>query len=204
VEIAKLVLEYLKAFMSWPSIVLILGLVFIHKYQAALTGFIGRLVRGQLYGVMLEASQPIDQQKKAEQIEPVATLPQAQPGSSVEDYVRNNPTEVITEFQKVFNGYWFERCYHLLFGSQITLLEHLQTKGQDGDLYINITHYYQIFLSQAAAPTIQLADYVRFLETTKFLELQTSPDTRLRITAYGVDFLSYMKTEYPGGYYKAL
>jgi len=190
-EIVKVILDYIRVIFNWPLVVLILGFAF----RGAIGDFFRRVVRGRGYGFELEASTPAEQRKEAKE------SIQRQPEDEIEKYIKDNPKEVKKEYLRVFNGYWFERAYNLIYGTQIQLLEYLTTKQDKGDKYINLVNFYATFLQRSAFNT-QMADYLGFLIDMRFIEYagQGTTDITVKITPYGVDFLSYIKTQYPVAY----
>lgn len=187
--IAELVLQYLKALFNWPLVVLILGFTF----KDVFADFFRRLIKGKGYGIEIEASTPTAQRKEAkESIH--QSLPQAD--DEMERYIQTNPKAVKVEFIKVFNSYWFERAYNLIYGSQIKLLEYLAQKGAAGEKYENLLRFYSEFLEKSRSGT-QMADFIGFLIDMRFVEhLRNGDEITTKITPYGVDFLSYIKTQY--------
>lgn len=118
----------------------------------------------------------------------------------MEKYIRENPKQVAQEYIKTFNAYYFERAYNLIYGTQISLLEHLSQKGDQGDSYVNLFRFYNEFLSRSNLTSTQMADYIGFLRDAKFVEqFGSDNDFRIRISPYGIDFLSYIKGQYPSG-----
>lgn len=195
-EIAKLILYYLQILLTWPVIGGIIAIVFLKMFREPLSDFFQRIVRGQLYGVSIEASTPSEQQEK------VGKEPKVQSATDLETYVQNNPKEAIKEYLKVINWYWFERIYNAIYGTQITLLEHLAVKIENGDLYINLFPFYSEFQNRSKLYNIQMADYLGFLKNMVLIEiLNIGTDLKVRITPRGLDFLSYVKGQYP--YYKS-
>ncbi len=194
-EIAKLVLDYLKAFLCWPVAALILGILFLHNFKDAISDFFRRIVRGEAYGVRVEATSPSEQRKEAKEIEPILTE------TELERYISENPKQVLTDYKRVYNSYWFERGYNLIFGTQLDLLEYLIGKGSEGENYVNLTSFHNEFLKRSKTQTYQFADYLGFLRDMNFVEyVGEGADLSLRISPYGVDFLSYIKGQYPSAY----
>jgi len=76
----------------------------------------------QAYGVSLEVA---GEQQKAS----VTETHIARPENVIESYIRNNPNEVVMEFQSAYNAYFLERTLNAIFGSQLRLLKHLLVKG---------------------------------------------------------------------------
>lgn len=194
-QVANLVLEYVKALVTWPLAVFILGVIFIRTFREPISDFFRRIVRGEAYGVRLEAATPSEQKKEAEESEAFKTP------DEIEKYVKENPKEVIEQYLRVQNGYWFERAYNLIYGTQISLLEYLQTKGTDGEKYVNLVPFYTDFLSRSKLQTTQFADYLGFLAQMRFIEYEgQDTDLTARITPYGTNFLSYIQGQYTTSY----
>jgi len=193
-EIVKLVLEYFKIILSWPVITGILIIYFLRLFKWPLSNFLNRMVKSQIYGLTVEAMTLSEQRKE---------LPE--PKADLEKYISENPQEIIEEYNRIFRGYWFERGYNLIFGTQILLLEHLLSKGTEGDFYVNLFSFYQDFLNRSNLTTTQMADYLGFLCDMKFIDMMGEGiDLCVKITPCGTDFLSYIKGQYLYSYkYKA-
>ena len=128
-EITNWVLEFPKV-ISWPLAVLILGLVFIKKFQKPVSKFLQNLVSAEgPGGWKLKSVEPLDQQREHKEIN---ELEKYLSEGGAEKYVRENPKKVIEEYQRVNNGFFFERTFNLIYGTQIFLLEDLITKGIEG------------------------------------------------------------------------
>jgi len=102
--------------------------------------------------------------------------------------------------------YWFERTFNIIYGTQIDLLEYLSAKGTDGDRYVNLLVFYNEFVKRSGLASTQMADYLGYLHSMRFVEYRgEGSDLIVKITPYGVNFLSYIKGQYPSTYkYKAL
>ncbi len=194
-QIASIVLEYLRVLLSWPVIAGLVALYFLIQFRDPLSDFLKRMVRGQIGAVTLEAARPSEQSKEIKMTE----APKTQ--DEIEKYISENPQQVIKEYIRTFNAYWFEKAFNLIYGTQISLLEHLLSKGTDGDAYINLYSFYQEFLNRSNLTATQFADYVGFLRDAKFVEIETvANDMRGKITPYGTDFLSYIQVQYKYSY----
>jgi hypothetical protein len=112
--------------------------------------------------------------------------------NQLEVYVREHPADVITEFIQTYNAYFFERTYNNIFGSQIRVLEHLLAKGEEGETYVGL---YAFYAESWTGTTLQFAQYLGFLKSSNFIRYDGDP-IHVRITPYGVDFLSYIKAQY--------
>jgi len=193
--VVKIILEFSKVIVSWPVAVLVLGVLFMRSFKEPIADFFRRMIRGEAYGVRVEAAMPSEQKKETQETESFFTPDQ------VEQYVKDNPKEVITQYQRLLNGYWFERAYNLIYGTQMKLLEHLQAKGTKGDKYVNLHPFYTEFLTQSNLQTTQFADYLAFLAEMKFIEYKgQDADLSVCITPDGINFLSYIQVQYPGSY----
>ena len=49
------------------------------------------------------------------------------------EYIKNNPKEAFDEYAKVYKYYVFERVFHLIYGTQINLLEYLASKENNSE-----------------------------------------------------------------------
>lgn len=194
-QIANLILEFAKIIISWPLAVFVLGIIFIRIFKEPISDFLRRVVSGEAYGVRIKAVTPAEQRKEIQHAESFQT------SDEVEKYVKENPKKVITEYQRLFNGYWFERAYNVIYGTQVALLEDLQEKGTDGEKYVNLIRYYNDFLSRSKWYKTQYADYLKFLKVMTFVEYKgQETDLTVHITPYGIDFLSYIKGVYLDSY----
>lgn len=194
-EIAEIILCYLEVLLRWPVIVLIVVLVFFKLFKNPISDFFRRIVKGEAYGIRLEASSPSEQQKEAKE-----TI-SARSKSEIEAYIRDNPDLVVTEYIRLFNGYIFERAFNIIYGTQIDLLEHLSSKGDKGENYINLALFYNEYVKRTGKSIYQMADYLGFLKEFRFVQYEgEGSELRVKILPYGVDFLSYIKTQYPSMY----
>ena len=186
------ILHEIRIFLTWPVVTLIIVIIF----KNAISSFLKRLVKGEgPGGWKFEASSPSQQSQK------IKEAPQPQTDSEIEAFVSKNPKAMLEEYKRTFNGYWFERSYNLIYGTQISLLENLERKGSEGDKYINLTPFYNDFLRRSRFTNTQMADYLKFLKDAHFIEYTgEGVDIVVKITPYGVDFLSYIKVQYPYSY----
>jgi hypothetical protein len=139
----------------------------------------------------LEAAAPASQQKEIKFDEKPLSL------TDPERYVLEHPKETIQEFFQLANKYQFERIYNIIYGTQIHILERLLSKGTEGENYINLVPLYQEFIKRSSLMTVQMSDYLKFLETMKLTETAFKDNNMfVKITAFGADFLSYINTQY--------
>lgn len=190
-EIAKLVLSYLDTLLSWPVIALVLGGIALKLLHQPLAAFLSRNIELEGYGIRVKAADPEQQRKEAQE----AIQPQTE--DALLDWVRQNPQQVVTDYQRLFNGYWFERALNLIFGTQIDVLEHLEECGDPGEKYINLIPYFQKYVQRSGHTKRQMADYLGFLRDMRFLEYVVHDGEQYaRLTPLGADFLSYARAQY--------
>ena len=191
-EITNIVLQYLKIVFSWPVITFILFICFFVLFKDPISDFIHRLIKGEIGNVKLQATSPADQKKEAEEFPPI------QPKNELELYVKNNPREAIETIIKISRNFRFEKTFNIIYGTQINLLTHLSTKGDSGDRYINLAFYYHDYISRSKFYSAKIEDYFGFLEAMQMIEFfGEGNNVSIRITPEGINFLSYIKKEYP-------
>lgn len=212
-EIAKLVLSYIQAVLSWPVAVMVLVLYFLIKFKKPIKTFLNRVQKGEVFGVKLELGQ-MDQQKAVEAVASVVPILDGIQAPSTDKSLQDsasdnakividsflaNPTQTAEGVVIMAKNYMFERVYNSIFGTQIELLEHLAGKGDKGDSYKNLFSFYQTFTKQLdpTPPTITYDAYLDFLKNMILIEKSSQTDGHIfQITELGVEFLSYLKTQY--------
>ena len=107
----------------------------------------------------------------------------------------------VLQYQRFYNGYWWERALNLIYGTQLEILEHLERKGDSGDKYVNLVPFFEAFRRRGGSPATQMADYLAFLQSMKLMcYAERDGESIVKITPFGVNFLSYLRASYPGGY----
>lgn len=191
----NLVLKFFEAVVSWPVAVFVLGLLFIRTFREPLADFFRRMVRAEASGFRVEAATPAEQRREAQQTKSFRSAEEA------EKYVAQNPGEVIAEYARLLIFYWFERAFNLIYGTQMALLEYLEGKGAEGERTVNLVTFYNEFFSRSGLRTTLFTDYLAFLSEMKFVEYKGSgTDATMHITQSGIDFLSYVRQQYPTTY----
>jgi len=191
-EISNIVLQYLKVLLSWPVITLILVMSFFKLFKDPISDFIHRLIKGEIGSVKLQATSPADQKKEAEEFPPI------QPKNELELYVKKYPGEAIKTIIEISRNLRFEKIFNIIYGTQINLLTHLSTKGKSGDKYINLAFYYHDYISRSKFYSAKIEDYFGFLGSIQMIKFfGEGNDVSVRITPEGINFLSYIKKEYP-------
>lgn len=194
-EIADLVLQYVEVLLSWPVITLVLGLLALIWLRKPIGNFLNRVRSAEGYGVRLDAVDPAQQLRKSQDVDE----PKSENELAV--WIRDDTEVAATEFLRLFNGYWWERAFNIIYGSQIEILEHLEAKGDSGEKYVNLVPYFEEFLRRGGPANTQMPDYLAFLQSMNFIGYQTKNGEQLvKITPFGVNFLSYLRAQYPAGY----
>ncbi len=182
-NIAEMVLRYIDVFLSWPMTVLFVSLIFIFKFQGSISGFLGRLTHGEAYGFRVAAASPSEQTRAIER----ATSEQYNQQSTQDNQ------QLLAAYQRLLKLFMFEKSYNIIYGSQIFLLEHLESRGDVGEKYINLVGFFERFKQQSNSHAAMFDEYLSFLKTSTLIELK---DGDVKITPLGVDFLSYLRASY--------
>lgn len=194
-SLAEIILELFRVFLSWPVMILVLGLIFFCKFKDSISDFLRRVTKVGTPSVGIEATSPSKQREKAKE------NPPAKPLDEIETYIKDNPKEAIDNYLRVWNGYVFERTFNLIYGTQIGLIEHLSKKGDKGDKYINLINFYNDFVGRSGYASVQMAHYLGFLKDSGYITYEgEGSELSVKIMPYGIDFLSYIKQQYPSSY----
>lgn len=187
------------AFWGWPLVILIIFFTLIKLYRSNFSELLNRIKSGSGFGVTVELEGRKDAQlsvgAKEDDVGPQV--------SEIEKYIIDNPKLVIREYLQVRNTAHFERCFNLIFGSQVRLLEDLEARGSTGAAYIDLVQYFMIFSEAIGDTKTQYADYLGFLVNyCAFIEYseKSGNDIIVRLTPYGADFLSYLRIQYKNAY----
>ncbi len=194
-EIAEIVLSYIQVLLNWPFLGACLIFIFIIIFKKRIDDFLGRLVKGKIGSVSLEAS-PTIQKKSIRENKIIESKEQAI------NYIRDNPEESFNIYLKTNNLFRFEKAFTNIFGTQINLLEYLTDKTDKGEKLVNLYVFYDNFTKKAISYTQTFNQYLEFLESWKFIQIITREDNEkiVKITPHGLDLLSYIKSQYPTRY----
>jgi hypothetical protein len=188
----EITLEFFRVFLSWPVMILVLSLIFFFKFKDSISDFLRRITKVGTKNVGIEATSPSEQSEKIKE-----SLP-ATPLEELRRRIRENPDLIINDYTNLFNSLLFERAFNVIFGTQIDLLEHLSQKGEKGDMYINLIKFYNEFVRRTVNPVSRIENYFGFLINLKFIEyIGVGSELSVKITPQGVNFLSYLKNQYP-------
>lgn len=223
----ELILEYLKVLFSWPPMAVVLCVLLVTIFRAAIENLIKRLTEGDIFGQKFKAVPPqaldVDLSSGIEQLSEKAVETDSQAGSSqgpapeelpVElrgdpnaataiEYVKKNPVQMVVDYKRLTTAYNNERLFGRLWGSQIRLLEHL-AKYPDGWFTLPQLGFFHAEHQRLVGRTdYQLAPFVDFLVSAGVLEVSgTAGAHHYKITQAGVEFLSYIKAYYPNDWDK--
>lgn len=194
-EIAEIVLSYIQVLLNWPFLGACLIFIFIIIFKKRIDDFLGRLVKGKIGAVSLEAL-PAKQEKslKGNKIEG--------PKEKAIQFILNEPEKALNEYLRINNLYKFEKGFINIFGTQINLLEYLTSKADEGEKLVNLYKFYDDFTKKAISYTQSFNQYLAFLENWKFIQIVTREDNEkiVKITSHGLEFLSYIMSQYPAIY----
>lgn len=185
---------------GWPLITLVIFFTLLICYRGRIGELITRIRAGSGFGLKVE----LDGRKDAQL--PVASEkdPIGVEESEIEKYIKENPKQVLAEYLKMRNTAHFERCFNLIFGSQVRLLEFLEKSGSTGAKYVDLVPFYSHFAQSVGNTTTQLAEYLGFLiNYCSFIEYEnlSGKELEVKLTPYGADFLSYIRIQYKGTYF---
>lgn len=217
-----LLLEYLKVLLSWPPIALIIAIIFIARFRSAINNFLDRVIEGNFFGQVLKAAPPHQPLEPGGAMEDrLIKAAEAQPHTSVQptvgvlvplppelandplaqaaiDWVRNNPAQTVIEYKQLLFKYSSERLFNVIYGTQIALLEFLAAHPVEPITLAQLAQFHREHQSKAARTDYQLQDYVNFLASYTAIAVAGPPHQQTySITQYGVEFLSYIKANYP-------
>lgn len=222
-----LLLEYLKVLFSWPPIALVIAVIFFWRFQTAINGLMGRIVEGSILGQTIKAAPPIQSpelsgeedflSKKAAEaqlqtnVQPNVTAPEPLPPELADDpqapaaveWVKNNPVQTVMEYKRIMLNISFERLFNLIYGTQIFLLEFLASRPNESVSLTELGKFYMQYLSMPGSVAYSQQNYMNFLVNFGVIVEAPLPNQQsYRITPHGIQFLSYIKLNYPQGWYQ--
>ncbi|NQE47593.1 hypothetical protein [Herbaspirillum rubrisubalbicans] len=221
-----LLLDYLRVVLSWPPMALIIALVAMFKFKSAIDDLLKRIIGGKFLGQEIQVAPPqvapqgsvtapdnlvptqladapvsdatasgVPHLSGEEPLPPeLANDPRARAAIS---WVRANPVQTVIEYKKVSAELSSERLFMRIFGTQISLLAFLASRNGEpvSALVLSIYHgEYQRLSGNAEYP---FERYMDFLVGAGALEKIEGDIPQYRVTQFGVDFLGYIKAQYP-------
>lgn len=213
----QLLLEYLRVFLSWPPIALIIAFLFITTFRKQIDDLLTRVVEGNFLGQVFKAVPPSQQlvgatedrlalavqdssvPMESEQLPP--ELVGDPTAASAVAYARNNPAQVIIEYRKVLFAYNSEKLFARIFGTQVELLEFLASRPNDSIPLAVLARFHGDHQTKVGNTAYELRDYVNFLISFGVISVSGPENAHeYKITQHGVEFLSYIKSNYPGSW----
>lgn len=207
-----LLLEYIKAFLSWPPMALVIAILFITRFRDAINDLLGRVVEGKILGQEIKAAHPKqtaavveDMLAKASVGQVPASTPPTLPPELIGDpnapaaieWVKNNPTETVVEYKKLMLSYGSERLFNRIYGTQIELLKFLAHSETPVHLK-QLATFHEEHQTKAGSAEYFIKDYVGFLLAFGVIKCEGEENSQVySITNHGVEFLSYIKKHYP-------
>lgn len=216
-------LEYLKVLLSWPPIALVIASLFIARFKGAIDDLLSRLVEGNILGQAFKAIPPPLQQANATGVQEdrlalaAEAVPDNAAGHAEEQvpaelagdpgavqaiaYVKANPAHTVIEYKKLLFAYNSERLFIRIYGTQIALLEFLASRPDDPAPLTLLARFHDQHQQKAGSTDYQLRDYVNFLVSFGVINVTGPENSYLyTITQHGVEFLSYIKSNYPANW----
>jgi len=212
--------EILKIILSWPPIALLMLIIIISIFKDQIASLLGRVTSGKILGNEFQTA-PINQLNEAAHIAKDSLLAKAEsvgiiksktddlenkinsklsdPANPAIDYIINNPYETLNEYQRVLRSLNFEIILNRIFGTQIKLLELLASQPTMSFTPIQLYHFYQEHQKLIGSNDYQVRDYFNFLIQFNVIRVSgTDNNHTFSITEHGLDFLSYIKSNYKG------
>lgn len=217
----EMLLEYLKVILSWPPVALLIAILFISRFRKSIDDFLGRLVEGNFLGQQVKAVPPTQQasstvtedrikiaaeenaqenttqsQQSADSLPPeLADDPQA---LEAVNYVKTHPADTIVEYRRLLYSYNSERLFARIYGTQIALLEFLMLRAGTPTTLAQLAPFHNDYQQKIGNYDYQLREYVNFLVSYQAVSVSGPENANeYSITQHGVEFLSYIKNNYP-------
>jgi hypothetical protein len=116
----------------------------------------------------------------------------------VAQWVHKNPGPTVRDFIMVNAALRAERCFNLIFGTQVVVLEYLRLAPGTHNMADLLPFHERHVALIAATQPVAVPVYLAFLLNQGLMENVGPPDGPLyRITRFGEHFLEYIKQFYP-------
>lgn len=210
----KILLEYLKVILSWPPIALVIAMLLIPR--GAIGDFLKRVVQGNFFGQEFKAVLPTQQtegnvtedgltlaaknnpQTQQETVVLPAELANEPYAQEAVNYVRNNPVETVIEYRRLSFNYNAERLFASIYGTQISLLEFLASNPETPSNLGALVQFHDDHQRRTENTNYQIRDYMNFLISQGVVKVSGEENAhQYYITEHGIQFLSYIKANYP-------
>lgn len=219
----QITLEFLKLIFSWPTTTLIITIILVINFKSVISNWIDKFrdsefeLLGQKIKITAQQqSTPIEQGLKDTEIAKAAEksevstqhktyiipdeikhIPNVQ---ALIAYADDNPAAAIVELNRAVKKYLFERAFCSIFGTQVKLIEHLDSTSCQ---WVNVAHIagFHIAHKQSipkASIDLDLHTYLIYLHENGLIELVwTEAAQTIRSTPLANEFLNYIKSAYP-------
>ena len=215
-------LEYFKVLFGWPPIALVLAILFINRFRRAIDDFLARLVEGNIFGQAFKAVPPPQQssatagpedrlavaagaasnasgarqQAQQQSLPPELAADPLAPAAI--SYIEENPAQTLLEYKRVLFSYHSERLFTRIYGTQVALLEYLKTHRDRPSTLSELAKFHDEHQQKAGSAEYQLRDYVGFLVAFGVVAVSGPENAHeYGVAENGVEFLSYIKANYP-------
>lgn len=211
----KILLEYLKVFLSWPPLIFILCCIAIYSFKPEIAFFITKIKEWKFPGVTVTAfdlpqkpvgessvflgnSNEVKNDKVDEEIE--------QLDSAARDrltYIKKNPVAMLHFVDKLDKEFRFEKIFNVIYGSQMEFLDLLVTVLPEGSATDKtaMERCFKRHLDLTAPNKPPFDKYIEFLIQSKLIHVSydpASPGSPFYLaTNLGREFLAYIKKTYP-------
>jgi len=211
-RIANIILPYFEVILSWPVIILVLGIIFLIWFREPISELIGRIegiIKKNGFGFIFS---PSEQHHKVKMLKEDVEKMEKEYKSRIEAQInKDNIQELIDDsermkeqYMKLLDNYRFERIYNMIYGSQINILEHLSTMGEKGERYFTVTLFFNDYIRQlppSIKKIVSMEAYFQSLEDMRLIRYTSVGDERrVVITPFGIKFLEYIKWWYQRQY----
>ena len=219
-------LEYVKIIFSWPPIALIIALFLGTRFRTSVDNLIQRVVGGEFLGQRFTAAAPNQQSDTAPGTIDKLTEAANRPTNSIAventetqeisltnlppelsgdpnavnavNYVKTHPIETVIEYKRVVFAHTSEKLFRKIFGTQIELLEYLQSMPDKIVTLAQLARFHIEHQRKADRTDYQITEYINFLSNNGVIQV-SGPENALeyKISQSGINFLSYLKANYP-------
>ena len=200
---AEITLKYFQTLISWPGVILLLGLFIIaliilniNKIFNILSNIQSQKLNFSKDGISLEftSKQQTDNIKeesnllknlKKEDVEKLNSNTSASENSvkkietidELEDYISKHPKEIIKEYIILLQNYDFEKIYNIIFGTQIRLVEFINEQANKKCTLDDIFLYYNQSKEKGLnTDYYNLDNYLNFLYSKKLILVNNISD----------------------------
>ena len=196
----------------------VIAIILIYRFRDAIDSFLKRLVEGNFFGQQFKAVPPSQLQRDtfpANRDGLATALPDAAltaamaetiPADLAQDpnaqaaigFVRTNPVQTVVEYMRLSFNYNSERLFNRIYGTQIALLTRLSIHPEQSVKLSQLVEFHETHQTISGRTDYQIRDYIQFLISFGVVSRAGAlDDSDFRITQQGIQFLSYIKANYP-------